>query len=109
MMTAEMLKLCHDLKAYHAGHHDELVHFIDEFIEKYNLPESVTLDWSHDNIEWEPTSGPKGPYWLATYQDTVDFRLLTRDLDANGGTLRRGPNFYWQFSRRAKIGCKAID
>jgi hypothetical protein len=109
VLTAETLKFFDDLKRQIDQHHDEQIAFIDNYLKTCHNPCNVPLDWDPDNIEWEPTTGPRGPYEVAGYQDCVDFRLLIKDLDQRNDKLERGNFFYWAFTKSAKIGRKRIE
>jgi hypothetical protein len=84
MMDAATLKFLDDLKAKIAQDNDEAIAIIEAYYHKHQFPEnSFHLDeWSPDAVEFLPTKGRNGPYQLACYQDSRDFRLMLRDLDA---------------------------
>ena len=109
MLTADTFKFFDDLKQQITQNHDETIALIDSYLETCHNSHGVSLDWDPNNILWELTIGPKGEYELAGLQDTIDFRLLTRDLNANDGKLKRNQYFYWQFRNSAKIGRKLIE
>ncbi|MCW4040399.1 MAG: hypothetical protein NWE83_06575 [Candidatus Bathyarchaeota archaeon] len=108
VLTAETLTFFDELKRQIDQHRDEQIALIDNYLKTCHNPYSTPNDWNPDNIQWEPTKGPKGEYELAAHQDSIDFRLLTRDLNATHGKLERDQYFYWAFQRSAKIGRKRI-
>jgi len=63
-----------------------------------------------EKIHWEPATGTKGPYQLATVQanaDNVDFGLLRTVLDEKQGPIWGKQYFYWKLENN-NIGRKPI-
>lgn len=110
-LTAETLKFLDDLKAKIAQDNDEAIAIIENYYMKHQYPEnSFYLDaWDLDKIEWLPCEGPRGNYEKACYQDSYDFRLCLRDINACGGKIERDGFFLWTFNNANIIGRKRIE
>lgn len=63
-----------------------------------------------EKIHWEPATGTKGPYQLATVQanaDNIDFGLLSKALEENQKPIWSKQYFYWKLENGG-IGRKPI-
>lgn len=63
-------------------------------------------EYDCSQIQWESVEGPRGPYERAS-EDSVDFGLLVKDLEAHEGRLTLDNSFYWLFGDGQTVGRKS--
>ena len=74
---------------------------------KHVISQGKGLDkYDLGKIKWEAAEGPSGPYERSEDINSLDFKLLVKDLQAHDGKLTRGDYFYWKFSKSAVVGRK---
>jgi hypothetical protein len=63
-------------------------------------------NWKPANIQWTVTEGTKGSYERSEDVNSLDFKLLIKQLAQHGGKLSRDGYFYWLFNNGSTIGRK---
>ena len=57
-------------------------------------------------IQWQRAEGTKGPYEKTEGDNTPDYQVLVKDLQAHKGKMNIGGAFYWLFENQTTIGRK---
>jgi len=57
-------------------------------------------------IEWEEAEGSSGPYQRSEDVNSLDFKLLVKDLASHNGKFTKNGWFYWLFRSGAIVGRK---
>ena len=71
-------------------------------------PTSSSASYKLQDITWEPTNGPNGPYEKSVGQprDHPALNALLEDLKQHGGKIIRDGFFVWSFQRGDAVGRK---
>jgi len=63
-------------------------------------------NWDSSRIKWRQAEGARGPYQRSEDVNSVDFKLLVKDLQAHNGKLTKDGFFYWLFQNGSTVGRK---
>jgi len=62
--------------------------------------------WNPEKIKWSQEKGAKGPFEKSEDVDSIDFKNLIKDLNAQKGKLYRDGYFYWLYQSGSTVGRK---
>jgi hypothetical protein len=62
--------------------------------------------WDPGKIKWSQEEGAKGPFEKSEDVDSLDFKNLIKDLNAQKGKLYRDGYFYWLWQSGSTVGRK---
>jgi hypothetical protein len=62
--------------------------------------------WNPEKIQWSKAQGSKGEYERSEDVNSIDFKILLKDLAEYKGSLVREGWFYWVFRNGATVGRK---
>jgi hypothetical protein len=62
--------------------------------------------WNDKKIRWTNEQGPKGSFQKSEDVDSLDFKNLVKDLNAQKGKLYRDGYFYWLWQSGSTVGRK---
>jgi hypothetical protein len=63
-------------------------------------------NWKPAKIQWAVTEGTKGSYERSEDVNSLDFKLLIKQLKQHEGKLSKDGYFYWLFNNGSTIGRK---
>jgi hypothetical protein len=64
--------------------------------------------WTPDKIKWEKAQGSKGEFEKSDDVNSLDFKMLLKDLAFHKGKLTRDGVFYWTFKNGSTVGRKKL-
>jgi len=70
------------------------------------ISEESSWSWDPTKIKWEQAEGNRGTYERSEDVNSLDFKVLLKDLAAHQGRLFRGTYFYWTFQNGTTVGRK---
>jgi len=74
---------------------------------KHLISQGKGLDkYDAGKIKWEQAEGARGLYQRSEDVNSVDFKLLVKDLQAHNGKLTKDGFFYWLFQNGSTVGRK---
>jgi hypothetical protein len=62
--------------------------------------------WDAEKIKWVQAQGSSGPYEKSDDVDSLDFKLMLKDLQEHNGKLSCNGYFYWVFTNGSTVGRK---
>jgi len=74
--------------------------------ESITQAEKPKSSWDPSKIKWTQEEGAKGPFEKSEDLNSLDFKNLIKDLNAQKGKLYRDGYFYWLYQSGSTVGRK---
>jgi hypothetical protein len=79
---------------------------LDAWVRGENITPGEKPNWDSSKIKWTQEEGAKGLFEKSEDVDSLDFKNLIKDLNAQKGKLYRDGYFYWLYQSGSTVGRK---
>jgi len=103
----DMVLLAEELYEYMRRVNEASAHMLEQ-MNKIFGPEVPVDKWDPAKVKWMLAEGSKGQYERSEDVNSLDFKMMVKDLAGHSGRLRREGYFYWTFKNGFVVGRKKL-